>query len=128
MGTRFLATWIVYTTMAVHTVEEEFQAKLTAVRPKGIHARPRGKIERKRYRGGAERLMAMFRNLRLPDGCSVEVLVDGELLVRMPVMNGHGRVEISSECGQVVPSVKAGAVAEIRYHGKPVVRGTFANH
>ena len=112
----------------MQTVEEELQAKLTAVRPKGVHARPRGKIERRRYRDGVERLKAMFRNLRLPDGCSVEVLVDGELLARIPVMHGHGRLEISSQCGQVVPFVKAGAVAEVRYHGRPVVRGTFAPH
>ena len=116
------------TPVPIQSVEEEIQARLTAVRPKGVHSRPRGKIERQRFRDGAERLRAKFRNLRLPDGCSVEILVDGQLLARIPVMHGHSRVEISTECGQVVPSVKAGAVVEVRYHGRPVVRGTFGAH
>lgn len=106
-------------------VEAQFEARLTPVagRPQGAGAE--GKIERKRYTGGAERLKLRCRGIGLPDGSRLTLMIAGQAVADLGVNGGRVRLDIDGAAPGAVPEVRAGDFAELCVDGKAIVQGGF---
>lgn len=106
-------------------IEEELEARLEPVtgRPEGSGAR--GKIERKRYRGGAERLKFKCRGIGLADGTPVTLLIAGCVVGQLTIAGGRARLDIEDTAPGTVPNVSAGDFAELCVDGKAIISGGF---
>ena len=63
--------------------------------------------------------------LSVPSGAPVSVAIDGSVVCESQVNRGRGRRELRSSKGDTIPAVGSGSVAEIRYNGEMLLRGTF---
>lgn len=104
-------------------VDEEFEARLSP--PPGRGADGRGKIERKRFGDGVEELEVKVRKLDVPDGATLEMVVEGRVLLEMEARGGRSRVEFDTESDGEVPRVAAGESVRIHHDGQVLLEGTF---
>ncbi len=104
---------------------EEFEADLYKVPLPRFFRVEKGELERKRFEDGEEKLEITFRGVDVPDGARVAVVIDATSVCEVEVRSRRGRVELSSRDGREVPAVRNGSIAEIRYHGRALLRGTF---
>ena len=111
--------------MGWRKVVAEYEADLFPVPKSERSGGKRGKLERKTYGDGEERLKIRLRKVDVEDGATVRVVIDGDAVCDIKVADGKGRAELSSGEGTQVPSVRVGSVVEIQHQGQPFLRGTF---
>lgn len=104
--------------MTMRHVEEELEARLKAVKP-GLFSSPHGKIERKRYADGKERLKVKVNKLKSQNGKAARITADGEQIAAATVENGGIRIDRQLD----VPELSAGQLIEVMVDGSPVVAG-----
>ena len=102
-------------------VDRELEAKL---RPPNV-GNGRGKIERKWYADGSEKLTVRARDLALPDGGALTVCFGDCDVASLEVHNGAGRLHLNSADGNPVPTAEDGQTVRILYRGKAALTGTF---
>jgi len=104
-------------------IEEQFEARLSP--PAGGPGDARGKIERTRFGDGVEELEVKAKGLELPDGETVELVVDGEVLLEIEVERGKAKTEFDTDSGRAVPVVSADQAVRIRHDGRTLLAGSF---
>jgi hypothetical protein len=85
---------------------ERLRSTVRALRSKRVGADGRGKAERERFHSGEEELELAFRNLDVPGGTVVEVVVATFLAGSITVEHGRGKLLLRSRDGVTVPVVK----------------------
>ena len=111
--------------MGWRKVVEEYEADLFPVSMSELSGDKKGKLERKTYGDGEERLKIRLRKVDLDDGATVKVVIDGDAVCDIEVADGKGRAELSSKEGTTVPDVHEGSLVEVQYQYRPLLRGTF---
>ena len=106
-------------------VLEEYEADLYKVPTPRFFRVERGELEIKRYEDGEARLEIVFFGVRVADGSTVAVVIDGQFVCDVVVKRRRGRLELSTAKGEPVPRVRNGSVGEIQYNGEPLLRGVF---
>ena len=97
--------------MGVRSVNFELEAKL---RPSGeFSPKPNGRVERKSYSDGGERLKIVVRKINAPDNTLAIIKVDGEVLAELPLETGFARYDEESFDADVMPSLRAGQKVEV---------------
>lgn len=107
--------------MAIRHVKSELEAKLKAVKP-GFFSSPSGKIERKSYEDGGERLKISLRKLKVPDRSTAIVTVDGQEIAQVELTNGSGRFDRKVE-DESLPTLSANQRVEVLIDGAAVLAG-----
>ncbi|MBN2147008.1 MAG: hypothetical protein JW726_06450, partial [Anaerolineales bacterium] len=81
--------------MTWRRVESEFEADLYKVPPPRffLFRGSVGEAEVKRYSSGEARLEVKFYGLKVPDGTTVSVLIDGALVTEMPIRRQRGYLD-----------------------------------
>jgi hypothetical protein len=102
----------------LYTVQTSWWAKLL-LRSKG------GEMEIKHYEDGEKRMEIDLKGVKCPDGARVSAVIDGRVAREVEVRRGYARVRMSSAEGELIPEVRNGSTAEIRYMGEILLEGTF---
>lgn len=111
--------------MAIRRVERELEAKLEPVLRDGEFASSRGKLERKSYAGGSQRLKISLRKLSVPDGTTVQVQVDARPLASISIENGRGEFDRESKNQSDVPAMEVGETVTVLLEGTTVMSGAL---
>jgi hypothetical protein len=106
----------------VRRVVEDYEAKL---RPHLGESSGTGKIEWGRYRNGHEVMRVRFKGLGVPDGESVSVAIGGQVIGRVAVRLGAGRLRFDSEQGDTVPKPSEGQEATVICDRLTLLSGVF---
>jgi hypothetical protein len=102
----------------LYTIQTSWWAKLF-LRSKG------GEMEIKRYEGGEKRMEIDLKELKVPDGARVSIVIDGRVEREVEVRRGYARVRVSSAEGEPIPDVQIGSTVEVRHMGEALLEGTF---
>ena len=108
--------------MSVKTVKRELEAKLTGP-AKGFLSRPTGKVERKTYADGGERLKISLRKLDVDDGLVAVVKSDDEEIAQIPLSGGSGRLDARSSGNDELAELKFGQTITVEVGGKVLLSG-----
>ncbi len=84
-----------------------------------------GEVEYKRHSNGEQRLQVKFYGVKVPDGASVALSIDGVAICEVVVHRGRGEAEFSRPVGEPATALGNDGVAEIQYNGQALLRGTF---
>lgn len=104
--------------MAIRKIDFELEAKLTGTSG-GLFSKPSGKLERKSYRDGGERLKIVLRGLKLADRSEVGLCADGVEFARLTINGGSARydqegAEIAAQArlaaGQTIEAIQGGTI------------------
>ena len=109
-------------TVAIRRVLHELEARLI---PPVAPAQPRaeGKLERKEYGDGTERLKISVRGLDVPDGSTALVAVEGSTVTQFDIWRGAGRADTRTV--SALPEMRAGQVVEVQVAGAILLSGTL---
>ena len=110
--------------MVVRIVKFELEAKLTG-KTYGPLSKPSGKVERKSYIDGGERLKISIRNLNVPDQSIATVKVNGNEIVQIILTNGSGRVDNEPVSQSFIPRLEAGHIVEVYVDGAQLLSGVL---
>lgn len=110
---------------SVRKVCEEAEAKLAPVPGRNEVAGAKAKIERKRYGDGSHRLKVRVRDLPLPDGAALTLMIAGKVAAELHVKNGRARLDIESEDSKRVPPAEPGNAVELRVDNAVILSGKF---
>jgi hypothetical protein len=108
--------------MSLRTVNYELEAKLTG-QSGGLFSKPSGKIERKSYADGSERLKISVRSIKVPDQSTAIVTVDDQEIAQLSLIKGSGRLDTESKDSTSIPTFRVGQAVEVRVLGKSVLDG-----
>ncbi len=108
--------------MSIRRIKHELEAKLTG-EAYGFFSRPSGKVERKSYGDGGERLKISIRNIKAPDCTIAVVKADGKQIAEMSVNNGAAKVDIESKNATAIPSLQKGNTIEVEIGGEILLSG-----
>lgn len=109
--------------MTLRAVEYELEAKLEGAG--NFFSKPRGKVERKSYSDGSERLKISLRKLKAPEDFYAIVKIGGSEVAQIKIEKGSARFdEETSEPGNM-PKMKAGQSVEVILDGALVLQGTL---
>lgn len=111
-------------TMGVRTVTRELEAKLTG-KSRGLFSRPSGKLERKSYQDGGERLKISIRNLKIPTPSNAVIKVDNIEIEQIPIVDGFGGLDTETEDSDDLPGLAIGQTIEVIVNGDPVLTGVL---
>ncbi len=111
--------------MPVRTVKLELEAKLQATKGGGIFSKPSGKLERKSYGDGTERLKISLRNLKVPDNSDAIVNADGQEIAKISITNKSGRLDQESQDISFMPTLQPGQIIEVRVCDRIFLKGTL---
>ena len=100
-------------------VQRELEAKL---RP-SESASGRGKLERKWYADGSEKLTVRVRGLDLPDGTALQVHLSERAVATLDIANGSGILRLESGNGPPVPVAEDGETVRILLDGAVLLTG-----
>ena len=106
-------------------VVEDFEADLRPTLINDFSQTGKGEIERELYEDGSSELKVQFSRTNIPDGDSVQLLINGSKTGDFQVSKGRVYQKVNTQSGQTVPSIKAGDTAEIEYNGTVILSGTF---
>ncbi|MBN2116795.1 MAG: hypothetical protein JW730_09500 [Anaerolineales bacterium] len=84
-----------------------------------------GEIEMKKYEDGEKQIEIEVHSVNVPDGSTVSAVIDGATVHEFRVNHGRARLLLSTSRGDRIPEVHNGSVAEIRFSGEVLLRGTF---
>ena len=110
--------------MRIRDVSQEYETKLEPP-PTGLSSAARGKAEWKVYADGSRQCKLSVSNLNLPDGATLELLVDNRSIAQLTVQHGIARYRMETECGESVPVVELGQVLRVVYIGQTILEGQF---
>lgn len=102
-------------------IDRELEARLTPP----ASGQASGKVERKWYRDGGERLKLRARNLDVPDGTEVSVRIDGRPLMALRVERGRAKLDLEAASGGNIPVVRAGEALVVEWDGTVLLHGEF---
>jgi len=110
--------------MAIRRVLRELEARLI---PPAAAARSRanGKLERKEYGDGTERLKISVRGLDVPDGSTALVAVEGSPVTQFDIWRGAGRSDTQTATPSALPEMRVGQVVEVQVAGEIRLSGTL---
>ena len=108
--------------MALRHVDFELEAKLAGPAA-GPSPRGSGKLERKRYRDGSERLKVSLRKLDVADDSVALVTCGGIEITRLPITRGRAGLDEESPGPGVIPSLQAGQSVEVYVDGVLLLAG-----
>ena len=108
--------------MGIRSVERELEAKLSLTKG-GFLSSKAGKLERKQYADGEERLKISLRNLKAQDGSVASVIVDGVEVARIEMNDGGGSLDNSSSVKGEIPDMDPGQLVEVKLGGEVVAQG-----
>lgn len=106
-------------------IKEDFEAKLIPTNENEFAKSGRGEVERELYSDGNAELKLQFSGTNIPDGSSVNLHINGNIVKDYKVNKGRVYEKINTKSGATVPTVKAGDEAEVIYNGQTVLSGTF---
>ena len=107
--------------MSIRTIKFELEAKLRG--KGGFFSRPGGKVERKSYASGEERLKISLWNLKVPVNSLATVKADNMEIARIPLMDGKGRIDVESTDFNDIPGLAAGQEITVYVDDRLVLRG-----
>ena len=110
--------------MGIRTVQRELEAKLVASSG-GLFSKPTGKLERKWYADGEQRLKISIRNLKVPDGTCARVAAAGKHIAELELKSGTGRLDMRGSGDGELPDLEAGEAVVVEIDGEPVLTGTL---
>jgi hypothetical protein len=97
--------------MGVRGVKYELEAKL---RPAVSYVpKPNGRVERKSYGDGGERLKIVVRKIKAPDGTLAIIKVGGVEVAQLPLEQGFARSDEESFDMDALPTLKTGQKVEV---------------
>lgn len=108
--------------MSVRTVKYELEAKLTG-ESSGLFSKSSGKVKRKSYSDGGERLKISVRNLKVPTQSIAVVKVDDQEVAQMPLTKGSGCLDNESNDPTSLPTLEVGQTIEVYVDGTQVLSG-----
>ena len=108
--------------MSIRKVTSELEAKLKS----STGGSSSGKLERKRYSDGRERLKISLRRLDVPDDSIAVVTADTVEIARLPIRAGSGRSDEESVDSSSVPMLAAGQLIEVRVDSDLVLSGALS--
>ena len=89
---------------------------------------PKGEAELDTFADGSRKFKAEAEDVNLPDGTILNVLVDGNKVGTLTLLNHRGELELKTRDGQTVPMINPGAkITIIDSTGAAILSGTFAN-
>ena len=108
--------------MALRLVTRELESRL---QPTGAEdaTEAAGKVERKTYSDGSERLKIVLRGLASFEGSTAVVSHGENTLAEVVIVGGKGRWDRKSQAPGVVPVLFEEAPVEVRIEGLVVARG-----
>lgn len=104
----------------------KYEVRLRPVKSGKLFFRPRGKVEYIRYQDDSRRLKLNVHHVGIRDQQQLECTLGGKKMTDIVVTHGHGKMELSSSSGHVVPNIAIGDVIEICHRGKVLLSGTFS--
>lgn len=111
--------------MKIRRIIEDYEAKLLPAGPARAGARLKGKAEWEKFASGDEEFEVRVRNVDLPDGTSLDVLLSGGLIGRIELEGNYGELLLESRNGVGVPRVHGGDKIAVTHQGSPLLEGTF---
>ena len=111
--------------MTVRTVTLELEARLKGGGG-GLFSKPAGKVERKSYQDGGERLKVSARNIDAPEGSEATVLANGSEILRLALTSGVVRYDEERPAASALPALEAGQLIEVVVDGTVVLSGKLA--
>ena len=108
--------------MKLRTTKQELEAKLkpSAGAPR---SKAKGKLERKSYGDGTERLKISLRNLDAPDGAQAVVSADGDEIARIAIAKGAARHDMELRDPSALPALSPGGTIRVAVDGTTVLEG-----
>jgi len=89
--------------MSVRAVKYELEAKLIG-ESSGHFSKPSGKVERKSYSDGTERLKISVRNLKALKQSTAIIKVDSQEIAQLSLIKGSGRLDDESKDPTALPT------------------------
>lgn len=108
--------------MAIRKVDFELEAKLTGTGG-GLFAKPSGKLERKSYSDGGERLKVSLRKLKVADHSVVSIFADGIEIAQIPIVGGSGRFDQEGAEIALRAKLETDQTIEVTLEGVTLLRG-----
>lgn len=99
-------------TMRIRNVLTEFEAHLEATEAGGNIT---GKSEWKQYGDGTFRFKIFVRNIELPDGSQIDVLLDDVRVMQLTVQDNQTKADLESPIQLGIPKVQAGQVLRVKF-------------
>lgn len=109
--------------MTLRAVEYELEAKLKG--DGSFFSKPGGKVERKSYSDGSERLKISLRKLKASEGSFATVKIGGSEVAQLKIEKGSARFDEESTELSAMPKMKAGQSVEVLVDGALVLQGTL---
>ncbi|MDH3702492.1 MAG: hypothetical protein OEU46_14375 [Alphaproteobacteria bacterium] len=85
----------------------------------------RGKVERKWYADGGEKLTVRMRGLDLPDGTAVAVYFGDRAVAVLEIGKGAGHLRLESDDNIAVPAADDGEIARVLHNDVLLLSGKF---
>lgn len=97
--------------MRIRNVLQAFEAHLHPVQP-GTHTQ--SKSEWKHYADGLFRIMISIRNIPVPEGSVIALILEGIRIAQIQVQSSKANIDVENRTGQGIPTVRAGQILQIR--------------
>ena len=111
--------------MLIRRIVEDYEAKLAPPTDDPAVSTARGKAEWERFANGDHEFDVRVRGIALPDGASLDVLLDDRLVGHLALVRGRGRLTLSSRDGAAVPAARTGQTLRVVHRAVTVLVGTF---
>ena len=111
--------------MSVRTIKYELEAKLID-ESSGLFSKPSGKVERKSYGDGTERLKISVRNLKAPKQSIAIIKVSSQEIAQLPLIKGSGRLDDESKDPTAFPTLEAGQTIKVYVDSTQVLSGDLS--
>jgi len=108
--------------MSIRSIRYELEAKLEG-RTGGLFSKPIGKLERKSYGDGGERLKIWLRNLKVPDNSIAVVTAGGMEIAEVPIHDRAGRIDTESRDPNDFPNLQADQSIEVHVGNVLILTG-----
>ena len=108
--------------MKIRNVLKEFDAHLQPAQPGGT---TQGKSEWKHYGKGTYGSKISIRNILLPDGSKIEIVVDEIRIAQLTVQNQKEKINIESDISINIPVIKAGQKLQVKIRDFVLAEGQY---
>ena len=108
--------------MKIRNVLKEFEAHLQPAQPGGM---TQGKSEWKLYGNGTYRFKISIRNIPLPDGSKIDIVIDEIQVAQLTVQKQKAKIDIESDIGINIPAIKAGQKLQVKTRGFELAEGQY---
>jgi len=112
--------------MAWRRVVTEFEADLYQVPVPRLFKFPKGEAEFKEYSDGERKIEISLWDLKVQDGATASLRLNGEDMCEVQIVRGRGKLELSSKEITNIAEINNGDVLEVYTDGKVLLEGIFA--